>query len=128
MSKPVFEGLFAASGRRNRKSYLLYSVLAVLALTLPFGLVFLPVMMMAANSWNDTAIGLGIVVLLGLALPVTISTFFVGAQRCRDFGWSGWAILLTIIPYLGWIMALALLFIPGTKGENRYGPDPRAAG
>ena len=40
------------------------------------------------------------------------------------FRLDGRAILLTLISYLGWIFALIILFIPGTAGSNRYGPDP----
>ena len=62
-----------------------------------------------------------------LTIPAVLASWAVGAPRCRDFGWTGWAMLLTLIPYLGWIYALAILFIPGTAGENRYGPDPLGA-
>jgi len=56
-------------------------------------------------------------------LVLGVSSWEVAAPRCRDFGWTGWAALITIVPYLGWAFALALYFIPGTLGYNRYGPD-----
>ena len=46
------------------------------------------------------------------------------AQRCRDFGWTGWAALLCLLPYGGMAFTFALAFIPGTDGPNRYGPAP----
>ena len=55
-----------------------------------------------------------------LAVPMTI----VSAQKCRDFGWTGWAVLLGFIPYLNLIFFLAILLVPGNKGSNRYGADP----
>jgi uncharacterized membrane protein YhaH (DUF805 family) len=48
----------------------------------------------------------------------------VYTQRCRDFGWSGWAVLIMLVPVVGILFYLALFFIPGTHGPNRYGPDP----
>lgn len=125
MGKPVFDDLFTASGRRNRKSYILYSLaltaLMGVAALIGFG-IFAP-----ASKSHDGISGGGMVVLIlfGIALVImAISSWMVGAQRCRDFGWTGWAILLTAIPYLGIVFAFALWFIPGNQGENRYGSDP----
>ncbi|WP_297339283.1 DUF805 domain-containing protein [Pseudophaeobacter sp.] len=114
MSKPVFEDLFSFEGRRNRKSYIYFS-LAMIALSMVLGFVLVPI-----------AVGTGGVgmVLFVLFLPILVSSWAVGAQRCRDFGWSGWAILIAMIPYVGVLFALAILFIPGNQGANRYGADP----
>lgn len=114
MSKPIFEDIFTFSGRRNRKSYLFYT-LAVTAITLVAA--FVIGFLSAATG------GLGIILAV-LLLPVIVSSWAVGSQRCRDFGWTGWAILLTMIPYLGLVFVVILLVVPGTVGENRYGPDP----
>jgi len=59
---------------------------------------------------------------LGL-LPAAVSA---GSRRAHDFGQSGWIAAITVIPYIGWIAVLALIFIPGTPGPNQYGPDPKA--
>ncbi len=110
MSKPVFEDLFTFSGRRNRLSYLLYS----LAVTGLFGVIYL----LAGST--------GPLVFL-LVTPLIISSWAVGGQRCRDFGWSGWAVLIILIPYVGGIFAIIIMFIPGNRSENKYGPDPLAS-
>jgi len=57
-------------------------------------------------------------------LGILISVFAVGAQRCRDLNWPGWAVFLTITPLAGYVLSLLLLILPGTKGENRYGKPP----
>tara|TARA_R110000850_G_scaffold118995_5_gene236164 strand:+ start:304 stop:708 length:405 start_codon:yes stop_codon:yes gene_type:complete len=132
MSKPVFEDIFTFSGRRNRKSYFFFG-LAVM-----FVIIALGVLMMAAipgeafmsgrygpMNYNFDTMNPAMFLLAGLiGIPVAIAGWAVGAQRCRDFGWTGWAVLITVIPYIGFIFALVMLFIPGTQGENRYGPDP----
>ena len=117
MSKPVFEDVLAFSGRRNRKSYFLYAVLVFVLLAVIWGVAL-------AMAYNDGWSG---IIIAGLiSLPIVVSSWTVGAQRCRDFGWTGWAMLITLIPYIGWIFALAIMFIPGNQGSNRYGPDPIA--
>ena len=114
MSKPVFEDLFSFEGRRNRKSYIYYA-LTMTAVSIVLGLVLVPI-----------AVGTGGIgmILFVLFLPILVSSWAVGSQRCRDFGWSGWAILIAMIPYIGVLFALAILFIPGNQGDNRYGPNP----
>lgn len=115
MSKPVAEDLFAFSGRRNRKSYILASLLI-------FAVMILVWCAAGAISYVNDAYILLIVAGL-ISIPAVIATWALGSQRCRDFGWTGWAMLITLIPYVGWIFAIAIMFIPGNQGPNRYGPD-----
>ena len=112
MSKPVFEDVFALSGRRNRKSYLLFGLLVLVIDLVVWGIAF------AINSSTIFWVA-GL-----LSLPITVASILVAAQRCRDFGWTGWAVLIMLIPYIGGLFGLAILFIPGNRGANRYGPDP----
>jgi uncharacterized membrane protein YhaH (DUF805 family) len=28
---------------------------------------------------------------------------------------------LVLVPYVGWLVSLAIMFVPSTSGENRYG-------
>ena len=49
----------------------------------------------------------------------------VSAKRWHDRNKSVFWILFSFIPIIGQIWALIELgFIKGTKGQNRYGPDP----
>jgi uncharacterized membrane protein YhaH (DUF805 family) len=150
MSKPVFEDIFTPSGRRNRQSYILFilstGVLYLILLALYYGLFALwgeP----ALRDLNtlDPPTYLPWVMRSPQILEVILSIVpgFVIAQRLRDFGWSGWVALLAIIPFsngiigglvamviggfitlVGAIIVLALCFVPGDVGPNRYGPDP----
>lgn len=116
MSKPVTEDLFSFSGRRNRKSYILAGLLmfAVLcAIWIIAGIL---------TYSSDTSIP---TILAGLlSLPAAVIGWALGSQRCRDFGWTGWSMLLTLVPFVGGIFAIAIMFVPGSQGFNRYGPDP----
>ena len=122
MSKPIFEDPFRFSGRRNRKSYILYSLAIFAALV---GVIVSLDRPIATGPYGEPAFDVGHLALMGLAFILfVVSSGAVGAQRCRDFGWSGWAILITLIPYVGPAFVLALWFIPRTPGDNRYGDDP----
>lgn len=59
-----------------------------------------------------------IIVFLLLWLPIMWVSICVNSKRCHDIGWSGW---FQIIPFIG----LLLLFWPGDKFENEYGPARR---
>jgi uncharacterized membrane protein YhaH (DUF805 family) len=52
---------------------------------------------------------------------------FLTAQirRFHDQGRSGWFVLLNLIPYVGWLIALAFMLVDGTPGDNRFGPSPK---
>ena len=54
-------------------------------------------------------------------IAVCVTGWASGSQRIRDFGYSGVWILLTLVPYVGWIVSLAIMFVPSTPGENKYG-------
>ena len=41
---------------------------------------------------------------------------------------SGWLILLMFVPLANLFMALVMLFVPGSKGENKYGAVPAPNG
>ena len=91
-----------------------------------------------------------------LWLGTIIPSIAVGVRRLHDTNRSGWWILLPMVPYgigfamagpaimsgsmaglgmagifflIGLICAIALLVflvLPGTRGDNKYGPDPYA--
>lgn len=51
----------------------------------------------------------------------------IGIKRCHDRGQSGWWLLITLIPVIGffwWLINLGIL--AGDEGENRFGPNPEA--
>jgi uncharacterized membrane protein YhaH (DUF805 family) len=35
-------------------------------------------------------------------------------------------VLVVLVPFVGWLVALVVNgFLPGTRGPNRFGPEPR---
>ena len=63
-----------------------------------------------------------------LAFMLFIYKFFVlPIQRLHDRNSSGWWTLVCFIPILNFIIALVLIFGAGTKGKNRFGPQPKTS-
>jgi uncharacterized membrane protein YhaH (DUF805 family) len=58
---------------------------------------------------------------LGTFLP----SLAVAVRRLHDINCSGWLLLLHLIPYLGALAIFVMSVLPGTRGENAYGPDSR---
>ena len=100
-------------GRAQRSEYwyfvLAYALLLAVVGVITFGL--------GGGRMIFPVLGL---VLLGIFLP----SLAAQVRRLHDTNASGWWILLAFIPYLGGLIMLVWFCIPGTKGENRFGPDP----
>jgi uncharacterized membrane protein YhaH (DUF805 family) len=61
-------------------------------------------------------------VLIGLVMIVAgLSALSVAVRRLHDTDKSGWMLLLGLIPFLGAIVLLVLMVLPGTPGQNRFG-------
>lgn len=62
---------------------------------------------------------------LVFAAIVFVPSLAVAVRRIHDVGHTGWWLLLVIIPFVGIIVFIALLFMEGEAGPNAWGPDPR---
>ncbi|HDZ53469.1 hypothetical protein LCGC14_0044160 [marine sediment metagenome] len=123
MSKPPFEDMFGwKSGRRNRKSFALF-MLAQLGVSL--SLFVLIVSLTQLGNANDVVIGITGLGTFVVGVGLITSQFCVMAQRCRDIGYSGFFVLLNFVPFIALLFQVLLLIVPGSKGPNKYGPDPR---
>jgi uncharacterized membrane protein YhaH (DUF805 family) len=111
---------FKLSGRRNRTDYIVYQVLLMLVLVL-FWLSNYVLDLVGVHDFIRLLMVFPALVVYAGAL---ISVFIAGAQRCRDIGWPGWAVFLTLIPLAGYVVWVLMLILPGTPGQNRYGMPP----
>ena len=102
--------LFSSEGRIGRLRYLAYSMGASLVHTaVALGLTF--------ALGTSTGAMLVSFALIGVVLWFSVIT---GIKRCHDMDISGWWTVTIIIP----LIALLWIFIPGTKGANRFGAPP----
>jgi uncharacterized membrane protein YhaH (DUF805 family) len=101
------------SGRSRRVEYWRFQlmVLAVTIAWLAFGL-----------SVNDQ---LSLAIFVLFCLVVFVPPLAVGVRRLHDSGKSGAMLFFGFIPYAGGLILLVLMLLPGSPGENEYGPDPR---
>lgn len=77
----------------------------------------------ALASFERMAMAGLFVIVFGATLIVP--TLALQVRRLHDLNLSGWWLLVDLLPYIGWAMMLVLLLLPGTRGRNRYGDDPR---
>jgi uncharacterized membrane protein YhaH (DUF805 family) len=78
------------------------------------------------DSFNDVHVVMpyGYVYLL-YSLVVMIPGLAVTVRRLHDVGKSGWFLLICLIPLIGAIWLLVLLFTDSQPGPNQYGPNPK---
>lgn len=72
-------------------------------------------------AWIDVRVGdyglLGFLFLLAMVVPCCALT----VRRLHDFGLSGWWVWLSVVPFLGLVVHLAVFFYPGDPESNKYG-------
>ena len=61
---------------------------------------------------------------LGITLFTLIPAISAGVRRLHDTNRSGFFLLISLIPFIGGLILLFFLIPEGTKGKNRFGPDP----
>jgi|EndMetStandDraft_4_1072995.scaffolds.fasta_scaffold205535_2 uncharacterized membrane protein YhaH (DUF805 family) len=99
------------SGRSRRKEYWMYVLglwIAIIVSSIIDGVLGLTGMIGGVYG------PLTAIVYLGTLVP----TIAVAVRRAHDSDKSGWFILIPIYN-------LILMFLDGTKGPNRFGPDPK---
>ncbi len=52
----------------------------------------------------------------------------LGVKRLHDKDMSGWWMLITFVPFGGFVLLVILGFLDGTQGPNRFGPSPKGIG
>ena len=61
---------------------------------------------------------------LGITLFTLIPAISAGVRRLHDTNRSGFFLLISLIPFIGGLVLLFFLIPEGTKGKNKFGPDP----
>ena len=112
--------LFSSKGRIGRLRYLSYSLVGYLLFSMVIGVI----VALSASFLRSK----DMVAVLPLLVVIPYFVFFtlLSIQRSHDMGWTGWTVLLCLIP----LVSLVWVFNPGTKGVNRFGapPPPNNAG
>lgn len=108
------------SGRSRRKEYWMFALFYVIALAAVVMLI-----LVAATVKSEMLTSLVAIVTALFALGSFIPSLAVQVRRFHDQELSGWLILINLVPTIGSIIVLVMMCIEGTRGPNRYGPDPK---
>lgn len=113
------------SGRSRRMEYWMFALLSAIV-------AFVSIILMAIGGGLGEAVEAapGPLFWLGAALIIIwgigsiIPSIAVQVRRFHDQDRSGWMVLLGFIPYVGGLIVLVFMCLEGTRGPNRFGPDP----
>lgn len=110
------EPFYSKSGRIGRLRFLAYSImLGVSSLVLGgIGFAFISL----ENAFGAIV---GLIFLIPALIAMIYAQFAPAMRRFNDLDKSGWYALLLLIPYLGFLVWLYLIFKSGNEGMNDYG-------
>lgn len=115
--KSGYMNMFDFRGRACRSEYWWFQI-------------FLPILVLPLFS-TDVTYGTGILgglineifyTYLLILLVSFIASFSLTVRRLHDLDSSGWWYLVVMIPFLGPLYLICLMFLKGTDGPNRFGP------
>lgn len=113
----VLKNYAVFSGRARRKEYWMFVL---------FNVIFAIVAIILDNILGTAieGVGYGFFYII-YALAVLIPSLAVAVRRLHDVGKSGWWIFISLVPIIGAIWILVLLFTNSETGDNQYGPNPK---
>ena len=115
----AFLELFTTKGRVNRAWYFWHILLDDLVIAAAG----------AAVLWApDTLALIFKLPMAGVTLGAAWAAIAITVKRLHDMGRPGLHVLFMLIPIFNIYFGLKLLFAPGDRGDNEYGPDPLAIG
>lgn len=107
--------IWGVEGRIGRMRSIAWSMVLMFAM--------LPAMLVCAVAFKISNV-LGGLFALVLVIGMMVVAIQISVKRLHDIGWSGWLLLITLIPLVGNIFQLLITVMPGTKGSNLYGAAP----
>jgi uncharacterized membrane protein YhaH (DUF805 family) len=117
MQPSYSEFLLSAAGRVSRSQFWLRWMVPYIVVTIVLEIL----LFMLFDPW------VAMVILYLYLLAMLWPNIAVAIKRAHDRGRSGWFILLFLVPIVSLWPLIELLFLPGTSGNNNYGPDPVTA-
>lgn len=105
------------NGRARRMEYWMFTLINFLISMV----LYVPALYLMMD--NESPLFMSFYYIYSLALLVPGIAVLV--RRLHDVGKSGWFIFIGLIPIIGAIWLLVLLFTDSDKGVNEYGPNPK---
>lgn len=110
------------NGRSRRKEYWMFILFQIIILV---PVILLTGVLGGIDDNGDASSSITLIIVGLFFLGMFIPSLAVQVRRFHDQDKSGWFVLLGLIPYLGGIAVFIFMLLDGTKGENRFGPDPK---
>lgn len=112
------------SGRARRKEYWMFTLVNTIIITVLYAILISSVDM---NTGEMSSLGSIAGIIIGIySLAIIVPSLAVTIRRFHDQDKSGWMFLLAFIPAIGGLIVFVFMCLEGTKGDNRFGPDPKA--
>lgn len=122
------------SGRSRRMEYWMFTLFVAIVYSACAALMFVGGFSFSPDGNSEPGVlfwlGAGLIGLFALGTLVPMVAVVV--RRLHDRDMSGWwylgAVVAGMIPFVGIIASIALLVVmclEGTRGPNRFGPDPK---
>ena len=108
------------NGRARRKEYWMFTLFFMLFLLASIFVIAI------IGPVSEEAEIFTIIIFVVFYLAHFVPALAVTVRRLHDTGKSGWMYLLAFIPYIGGLIIFIFTVIEGDKGDNQYGPDPKA--
>lgn len=109
--------IFDFNGRSGRVEYILV-VIVICLVTSIFSSLEVYTNPLDKNKLVNYTIIIFYIVLFSCFLAATV-------RRLHDQDRPWYLMLVYLVPFVGGVVFLLVVFTPGTVGENSYGPDPR---
>lgn len=113
----AFKKYATFSGRATRREYWMFTLINLLisiGITIAVGVIM-------QSSDNGAVSLLSNVYGLATFLP----SLALGARRLHDINRSGWWLLISLVPLVGFIVLLIFMVTDSQAGDNKYGPNPK---
>ncbi|OGY86226.1 MAG: hypothetical protein A2233_01165 [Candidatus Kerfeldbacteria bacterium RIFOXYA2_FULL_38_24] len=99
------------SGRASRKEYWMFVL---------FNLIIIVALSIVESILNSNGILGGL-----YSLAVLLPGLGAAIRRLHDIDRTGWWLLISLIPVLGFIVLIVFLATAGNSGDNKYGQKPK---
>jgi len=113
------------NGRASRSEYWWWALFTALVITV-IGALTLLVGSQTSSMGSGSTPGAAmtpLILLLGLFyLAVLVPSIALSVRRLHDVGYTGWLVLLTLIPYLGSLILLIFAVLPSSPAGAKYDP------
>jgi uncharacterized membrane protein YhaH (DUF805 family) len=114
------------TGRSRRKEYWMFFLFNLLIAVVVWGLLAVTYIAGMSETAMTTVMTPVFLLYALVVLAFVIPGLAVTVRRLHDTDRSGWTILFGLIPIVGPILLLVYYCTEGTRGPNRFGPDPKA--